>query len=135
MAETAKLGAGQLVSPWFCRLEPADNLAPRYDVLLKPHVRNKETMDDVRRGHHQANRLIGRDMQVVIEFDVVIGAELFIRARIIHFPVELLGDDTQFKIRRRHMALYFCPTRSAHEREYNQDNGGNDSQYDFQRGI
>ncbi len=84
---SAILRAGEVEDAGLRGSEPEVSVAARQNVLLEPHRRQEEIVDHVLRGHHQTDRHVFRDVNLV---------DLPRAAGLLDAPHPLLGDHMDF---------------------------------------
>src|SRR6266446_8481877 len=124
MAKAAELRAGNFVLASLSRLEPYRNIAARYCILLKPHVRNEEAMDYILGRQLNADHLVDRHVHVVLARNVIRGAQLAVRPGVRDFPVKLLRRNSVEDVAWRSVLLDVGPGRSTQDREQHEDRSG-----------
>src|SRR5208282_4845081 len=82
-----------------------------------------------------SHHLIHRHVQLVLDHQVVFGAELAVGSRIGDFPVELLSGHLVKHVARRSVLLDLGPRRAAHERQDDQNHRGRGGPYDLEARI
>ena len=81
VAEAAELGARKLVFARLSSFEPHQNRPARDGILSKPQIRQVKTVNHVSRCEMNTHDLIDRNMQVIVELYVVVGAQFAVRLR------------------------------------------------------
>src|SRR5215831_16736071 len=120
-----QFSAGKLITPRLRGLEPHLDLPPWDGVLFQPERRDKEAVDNVFAAQVYAYDLIHWHIEFFVSF--VVGCiKQAVRPGIGKTPAKLLGGDSYLSIRRRALALDFCPGGFAHKPDGNKHNRRDD---------
>jgi hypothetical protein len=98
MAEAAQFRAGEFIPTRLSRLEPTRHRSSRHHILFEPKVRNEKAVNDIFRSEMDVDNLINRHMNIVIEFDVILSAELAVGPRVSNAPVKLFSRNLDGEI-------------------------------------
>src|SRR6266508_3872971 len=113
MAEAAEIGAGNFERTGFRGFEPNRNFSSWQGVLLQPKMRQEKAMDHVFRREDDVYRLLYRNVELVVCFEIVFSAEFTVRSRINKFPVELLSHRVHDEIGGRALEFDLGPDIGA----------------------